>query len=76
MTPGEEHEARQRGEAIADLDAHWGEAYEIGWGAGMFVAIRRDDGATVRKPTTRELYDEMVRDYAARPVPRDPAAMG
>jgi hypothetical protein len=30
MTPREEHEARMRGRVIADLDAHWGDAYEIG----------------------------------------------
>jgi hypothetical protein len=42
----------------------------------MFVAIRRDNGATVRRPTARELHDEMVRDYAARPVLRDPTTMG
>jgi hypothetical protein len=69
VTPEEEREARERGRAIADLRDHWGNAYEIDFGTGMFVAIRRDNGATVRRPTARELHDEMARDYTARPVP-------
>jgi hypothetical protein len=68
MTPQEMHEARERGRAIRDLREHWEPSYEIGWAAGQFVAIRTDNGATVRKAKSWELHDALVEDFTARPV--------
>lgn len=61
---------RIRGAKVAELAYHWGDAYAITWEAGQFVARRRDDGSVVRCPEAAGLYDEIRRDYEARPVPR------
>ena len=61
---------RFRAAKLAGLTFHWGDAYAITWEAGQFVARRRDDGSVVRCPEAAGLYDEIRRDYEARPVPR------
>lgn len=65
---------RIRGAELAELSHHWGGAYLISFEYGMFAARRRDNGAIVRCAEADELYDEIRRDYEARPVPRRTSA--
>ena len=51
--------------ALAALDWHWGDAYEITEALGVWRAARHD-GA-------EELRDLIIADYAKQPVPRDGA---
>jgi len=57
--------------ALEDLRHHWGEAYKIGWRAGRWRAVRRDDGSAVSADTPGQLLELIRADYAARPVARD-----
>jgi hypothetical protein len=61
---------RIRGAELAELSYHWGSAYVVSFEHGMFCARRRDDGSVVRCAEPDDLYDEIRRDYEARPVPR------
>jgi hypothetical protein len=51
---------------------HWGEAYAIHHPApDVWVAVRRDDHATLRGTTPMGLRERIIADYCARPVPRN-----
>ena len=63
--------AAARHAALADLDFHWGGAYEIAAGAGGWVARRQDDGRPLIAGSPDELRALILADYSARPVPRD-----
>lgn len=67
-----EHEARLRGHQLANLQLHWGEAYDITWQDGMFRAARRDGGGLVFAGTYSGLYELVSEDYANKPVPPSP----
>jgi len=72
QTPSErDHVARQRGHDLANLRGHWGEAYEIAWGNGMFGAERRDNHASVSTGTAAQLRRLIREDYSANPVRRE-----
>jgi hypothetical protein len=53
-----------------DLHHHWGSAYIIAGSNGVWVATRRDDGATLHAGSAAELLGKIREDYAARPVAR------
>jgi hypothetical protein len=63
--------AAARSAALADLDFHWGGAYDVAAGAGGWVASRRDDGRPLVAGSPDELRALILADYSARPVPRD-----
>jgi hypothetical protein len=62
--------AKMREADLADLRWHWDSAYVISYEAGMFVAVRRDNGACVRRGEAEALHLEIAADYRAMPVPR------
>jgi hypothetical protein len=67
----DDYAIRLRGHQLAELQWHWGEAYEVTWDSAHYVATRRDDGTALKAATPRELWDLIRDDYSARPVPRD-----
>jgi hypothetical protein len=54
--------------ALDALRAVWGEAYQIWWEAGQYVARRHDDSATCRCGAASDLQREMDADLNAHPV--------
>jgi len=60
-----------RDAALADLDFHWGGAYDIAAGVGGWVAKRRDNGWPLVGGSPDELHALILADYSAQPVPRD-----
>ena len=56
--------------ALNDLEFHWGDAYEISEGSGVWRAARMDGRGTLIATSSEELRLEIIRDYSARPVPR------
>ena len=61
-------------EELADLEYHWGEAYNIAYlGPETWVAQRRDSHSTVGAKTPDGLLERIRQDYLDRPVPRQPA---
>jgi hypothetical protein len=63
--------AQFRGQDIADLRWHWGEAYDITWD-GRFRAVRQDGGGSLDAGTAQELHALIRSDYIRCPVPRPP----
>jgi hypothetical protein len=64
---------QQRQKELAELNEHWGEAYDIGWSPGStggWHAGRRDDGTVLRRRAAEDLHKAIRRDYDKRPVPR------
>jgi hypothetical protein len=58
---------------LADLRHHWGSAYRIDChGSGRWLAVRRDTGAALTADSALTLRDEILSDYTAFPVPREP----
>ena len=56
---------------LEELQHHWGGAYVITHPVpDLWIAYRRDDGASLRAETAGELWDLIRADYDARPVPR------
>jgi hypothetical protein len=70
-TNGIQNAAAARNAALADLDFHWGGAYDVAAGAGGWMARRRDDGRPLVAGSPDELRALILADYSARPVPRD-----
>ncbi len=65
---------RLEGEAgeLDELRFHWGDAYDIGAGGGVYTATRRDgQGSRLADPSPGGLFRQIRADYAAMPVPRD-----
>jgi len=65
----DDYSAVERGMQFADLRWHWGDAYEINW-AGVFQAVRRDNGLALRAESADELRTLIRSDFTRRPVPR------
>lgn len=60
-----------RDEDLADLRYHWGSAYDIRvTEAGIWRAIRRDNGRTIVTACAGDLHTLVVADYVAEPVKR------
>lgn len=59
-----------RDSALNDLVFHWGAAYEISEGLGVWRAVRLDNGVTLVAGSPEGLRDCIRTDYDARPVPR------
>jgi hypothetical protein len=55
---------------LADLREHWGTAYRISVGNGIWRATRRDTGAMLTAESADELLRLIRDDYRVRPVPR------
>jgi len=56
---------------LADLRWHWGSAYIISGIIGHWHAVRRDDSRTLTADDPKTLHALIIKDYTARPVPRD-----
>jgi hypothetical protein len=56
-----------RGPELTWLRANWGQWYYIGWQAGEYFAVRRDDSSTCRRTEAGQLDRELAADFAARP---------
>jgi hypothetical protein len=64
--------ANGRDEPLDALRWHWGEAYQVhNPEPGVWIAVRRDNHATLRSDTPLGLRERIIADYCARPVPRD-----
>ncbi len=58
--------------ALDELRFHWGDAYHIAAGGGVYTATRRDgQGSRLADPSPGGLFRQIRADYAAMPVPRD-----
>jgi hypothetical protein len=57
----------ERGQELAALRLEWGDWYYLGWQAGQFFAVRKDDSSVVRQPEVDGLRKELAADFAARP---------
>jgi hypothetical protein len=64
---------KARDAALNDLDGHWGDTYDLAVTAAGWVAMRLDTGRFLVAASPGELRVLIVADYAAVPVPRDPA---
>jgi len=59
-------------DALAELEFHWGSAYQLAAIDGAYTARRRDGkGGTLTDPTPEGLRLQILADYAAMRVPRD-----
>jgi hypothetical protein len=67
----DDYAAVERGMQLADLRWHWADAYEINW-AGVFRAVRRDNGLVLTTVSAEELRTLIRSDYTGHPVPRQP----
>ena len=67
----DDYAAVERAMQLADLCWHWGGAYEIDW-AGVFQAVRRDNGLVLTTVSANELRTLIRSDYTRHPVPRRP----
>ena len=61
----------RRKAAVRELDFHWGEAYVIFSGDGVYSATRLDDRRVLTAGSPDELREKIRKDYDARPVPRE-----
>jgi hypothetical protein len=59
------------GQALRELDFHWGEAYDLAVTRAGWVAKRLDNGRPLVAGSPGELRDLIIRDYTAQPVPRN-----
>ena len=59
-----------RDTALAAVDRHWGDAYEITEALGVWRAVRHDNQRTLIATGAEELQDLIIADYAKQPVPR------
>jgi len=60
--------------ALEEVEFHWGSAYHLAVVDGVCTARRRDGkGGTLTDPVPEGLHLQIVADYRADPVPRDPA---
>ena len=58
-------------EDLSELRWHWGSAYSIAHPEpDAWLAIRKDDHATLRADGPVELRDRILADYFEHPVPR------
>jgi hypothetical protein len=64
---GESESAFERHQELATLRLEWGGWYYLGWQAGQFFAVRKDDGSVARRPGAEALRKELVVDFVARP---------
>lgn len=71
MDPWSEHQQALRAQELNNLRYHWGEAYEISWGSGVWRAVRMDNRVSLVATAPEELRELMISDYASHPVPRD-----
>jgi hypothetical protein len=60
-------EVSGRHQELAALRLEWGGWYYLGWQAGQFFAVRKDDSSVVRRPGAEALRTELAADFAARP---------
>ncbi len=59
---------------LASLRYHWGSAYLIEHPEpDVWIAVRRDDHATLRADSPEALREKIVADYTAHPVSRSVA---
>jgi len=59
--------------ALEEVEFHWGSAYHLAVVDGVCTARRRDGkGGTLTDPVPEGLHLQIVADYRADPVPRDP----
>jgi len=59
-------------DALEELRFHWGSAYNIRAGGGVYTARRRDGrGGQLTDPLPEGLRLLILADYEAMPVPRD-----
>ncbi len=64
--------AEEAASALEELEFHWGSAYDIDVGGGMYIARRRDGkGVPLTDALPEGLQLRIQADYAAMPVPRD-----
>ena len=60
------------GDALDEIEFHWGSAYHLAVTGGVCAAWRRDGkGGMLTSPVPEGLRPLIVADYAAMPVPRD-----
>ncbi len=58
--------------ALAELEFHWGSAYQLAVIDGVYTAQRKDGkGGTLTDPLPEGLRLLILANYAAMPVPRD-----
>ena len=63
----ESESAFQRCQELSALRLEWGGWYYLGWQAGQFFAVRKDDGSIARRPAADALSKELAADFDARP---------
>ena len=63
-------------DALADLQWHWGQAYEITTSEQQWVAERRDNRRILIASGPDGLRELIITDYTAQPVTRDRAPGG
>jgi hypothetical protein len=64
---GESESPFQGHQQLTALRLEWGDWYYLGWQAGQFFAVRKDDGSVARRPGAEALRKELVVDFVARP---------
>jgi hypothetical protein len=62
---GDSELTRIRDAELAELRQNWDHVYRVWYEAGQFCAMRRDDGAIVRRGDADDLHDEIRCDYGA-----------
>jgi hypothetical protein len=65
----QDHLARQRGHALADLREHWGEAYQIDWQTGQFTAPDGTPGQSSGQPRLMACDPRSCRTTVLSPYP-------
>ncbi len=66
-----EREAGAGGNALCDLQWHWGGAHEITGAGERWLARRGDNGRMLTASSPDRLRELIIADYAAQPVKRD-----
>ncbi|HWG60890.1 MAG TPA: hypothetical protein VG253_04185 [Streptosporangiaceae bacterium] len=62
--------AMDRDHALHDLQFHWGDAYEITCGLGVWRAVRPDNLVSLVACDPAKLRELISLDYSHQPVPR------
>jgi len=57
-----------RDEALKDLRYHWGSAYELSEGSGVWRAVRLDNQRALIATDPRDLRGLILADYSSNPV--------